>query len=202
MLVELDVETTGRQLPQAHIIEVAAVVLNENFHEIAYFQSLANPGEAAILRADREALQVNQITPDMIREAPPSEAVAQDLGVFLDRYWGATFHAFNNEFDQTFLDVAPWLIKPSRWGECVMKAAQGIMHQAGVLRIRHDGQPKWPSLREAAAFFKVPYGDGHRALHDCRVSGQIHSEIIRQRAFETERRNAVSEAFYMMDQGL
>lgn len=202
MLVELDVETSGKKSPQSHIIEVAAIVLDEHYREIASFQSLANPGEDALRYADPEALRVNQITLEMIREAQPSAVVAEDLNKFLDQFWGATFHAFNNEFDQWFLEKPPWTIKPRRWGECVMNAAMDIMARAGALSIRHDGKPKWPKLTEAAAFFKVPYGDGHRALHDSRVAGQVHAEILRRRAFATARRIVNDEVVHMMDQGL
>lgn len=202
MLVELDVETSGKKSPQSHIIEVAATVLDEHYNEIAHFQSLANPGEDALRYADPEALRINQITLEMIREAPPSAMVAMDLNKFLDQFWGATFHAFNNEFDQWFLEKAPWTIKPRRWGECVMNAAMDIMARAGALSIRYDGKPKWPKLTEAAVFFKVPYGAGHRALHDCRVSGQVHAEILRRRAHDTARRMVNDEVVYMMDQGL
>lgn len=202
MLVELDVETTGKKSPRAHIIEVAAVVLDERYNELAHFESLANPGDEAMQYADPEALRVNRITPEMVRQAPPSEIVARDLNLFLDQFWGATFHAFNNEFDQWFLEKDPWTIRPRRWGECVMNAAMEIMARAQVLRIRDDGKPKWPRLTEAAAFFKVPYGDGHRALHDCRVAGKVHAEILKIRGFENERKIAQDEVLYMMDQGL
>jgi len=202
MLVELDVETSGKKSPQSHVIEVAAIVLDEHYREIGHFQSLANPGEDALHFADPEALRINQITLEMIREAPPAAVVAMDLNKFLDQFWGATFHAFNNEFDQWFLEKNPWTIKPRRWGECVMNAAMEIMSRAGALSIRYDGKPKWPKLTEAAAFFKVPYGDGHRALHDCRVSGQVHAEILRRRAHDTARRIVNDEVVHIMDQGL
>lgn len=202
MLVEVDVETTGRQAPQAHIIEVAAVVMDPYYREIDHFESLANPGEDALRSADPEALRVNRITPEMIREAPPVDLVAKKLNDFLDTYWGATFHSFNNEFDLQFLELPPWTIRHRRWGECVMNAAMEVMARAQALRIRDDGKPKWPKLTEAAAFFKVPYGDGHRALHDCRVAGRIHAEILKQREMAMAGRQASDEARCMMEYGM
>lgn len=202
MLVEVDVETTGKQAPQAHVIEVAAVVIDESYREIAHFESLANPGEEALRAADPEALRVNQITIEMIRQAPPAEIVAGKLNDFLDVYWGATFHAFNNEFDLQFLKLPPWMIRPRRWGECVMNAAMEFMARAQALRIRDDGKPKWPKLTEAAAFFKVPYEGGHRALHDCRVSGRIHAAILKEREIAMAGRQAYDEARCMLEHGL
>jgi DNA polymerase III epsilon subunit-like protein len=201
MLVELDVETTGRPSPKSHIIEVAAVVLDPQFQEIGHFQSLANPGDEAMLLADPEALRVNRITPEMVRAAPPAEEVARRLRVWLDQFWGATFHAFNKEFDQWFLEKTPWTIKPRHWGECVMHAAMERMGSAGALGTRYDGTPKYPKLSEAAAFFKVPYGEGHRALHDCRIAGKVHAEIIRQRINEEEC-DPNDETLYLTDYGM
>jgi len=200
MLVELDVETTGRKSPRSHIIEVAAVALDPDFKEIAHFESLANPGEEALELADPEALLVNRITKEMVRSAPPAEEVARKLNAWLDQFWGSTFHAFNKEFDQWFLEKTPWTIKPRHWGECVMHAAMERMAIVGALGTRHDGTPKYPKLTEAAAFFKVPYGDGHRALHDCRVSGKIHAEILRQRAQDAC--EVDDESLYLTDYGL
>lgn len=201
MLVELDVETTGKRSPQSHIIEVAAVALDMNYREISQFQSLVNPGDEAMEMADPEALLVNRITREMVRSAPPTLEVATRFRRWLDQFWGSTFHAFNNEFEQWFLEKDPWAIRPGHWGECVMRAALELMVKAGAARTRSDGSPKFPKLVEAAAFFKVPYGDGHRALHDCRVAGKIHAEVLRQRD-ATAVREEDDETLYLTEFGM
>jgi len=202
MWVEIDVETSGRKSPQARILEVAAIVLDEHYREIDHFECLANPGQEAMRAADPESLRINGITSEMVQKAPPSEVVARNFNLFLDRFWGATFHAFNNEFDQWFLEQPPWGIRSQRWGECVMNAAMKVMNRAGALGSRLDGGPKWPKLSEAATFFKVPSGDAHRALEDCRTLGRVHAEILRRRDYETTRRMLSDEAVHVMDQGL
>lgn len=191
MPVYLDSETTGRRSHEAHIIEVAAVILDERFVEVDHFETMANPGEEAVRTADPEALRVNGITPEMIRRAPPAAEAAARLRAFLDRHWGAELHAFNNEFDHRFFAKEPWCVKSVFWGECVMLAAMGIMKQAGVLKPFGGGEFKYPSLEEAARFFNVPFANGHRALPDVRAAAAVHAAILRERRNEAQSENEV-----------
>lgn len=202
MWVELDVETTGRVPGRAEIIEVAAIAMDHSFEEVGHFESLVNPGEEALLRADPEALAVNRITPEMLKDAPPPDVVSERLNKFLDQYWGMTFHAFNNQFDREFLDKKPWFLGKRRWGECVMLAAMKEMDRKHALERFDNGKPKWPKLSEAAAFYRVPFGDGHRALHDGRVSAQVHVAILRGRREALAFRLVNDEAEHMIEQGM
>lgn len=197
--VYLDSETTGRRSHDAHIIEVAAVVHDERHGEIDHFETLANPGEEAILLADPEALRVNGITPEMMRRAPPAAEAAAKLRAFLDRHWGAELHAFNNEFDVWFFAREPWGVKSVLWGECVMLAAMGIMGGAGALKPFAGGDFKYPSLEEAARFFRVPYEKGHRALPDVRIAAAVHTAILKERASDAM---INSEVTNFIDNGL
>ena len=193
--VYLDAETTGRRSHGAHIIEVGAVALDDSFREIGAFESMANPGEEAILKADPEALRVNGITPEEIRRAPPAAEAAQRLREFLARHWGMEIHAFNNEFDHWFFAKEPWNVKSVFWGECVMMAAMENMSRADALKRFADGNEKYPSLAEAARFFGVKYEKGHRALPDVRIAAAVHSAVLMERTAVREASDVIEQGF-------
>jgi DNA polymerase III epsilon subunit-like protein len=197
VIAVVDVETSGKRSPNAQVIEVAAVVFRGNFEKADTFASLVNPGEEAIRLADPEALAVNHITHGMMRSAPAIDKVARELESFLDRHWGTTIHSFNVEFDHWFLLRPPWNVASRRWGECIMLAAMETMNRAGALERFTNAKPKWPKLSEAAAFFKVPASEEHRALGDALKAASVYAAILGKR----EEENAVDEARQVMEQG-
>jgi len=177
----LDVETTGIKSYSSHVIEVAAVVMDEDMNIMSEFETMANPGEAALAQASPEALEVNKIALEEIRRAPASEEAARTLKAFLDRWPQSQFHAYNNDFDLWFLARAPWYLPARSWGECVMRATQKVMENAGKLPHFPNGDPKWPSLQEAAKFFGIPRLQSHRALDDARIAAMVYREVLRGR---------------------
>lgn len=197
--IYVDIETTGRRSPGTHIVEVGFVVLGPEWKEIEAFGSLAYPGEEGIATASPEAMAVNGITAEMLRQAPPAAEVAARFNDALNGHWGATVHAFNNEFDMWFLARPPWNIRSSRWGECVMLAAHALMEKAGALE-KHPyfKKAKWPRLTEAADFFGVPIGNSHQALEDARTASRVHKEILLGREAES----ADEEVKHILDSGL
>lgn len=196
-----DVETTGKKTPQARIIEVAAVVLNEKFEEIDSFSSLSNPGFDAMLEADPEAMSINGISPEEVAAAPAADDVARLFEAFLDKHWGGFLFAYNRDFDMWFLEQRPWNIARNRWGECVMLAAMDAMVKAGKAELRRDGTPKWPSLAKAAVHFKVTQGAAHRALVDARTAGAIYARIMTDRQNTKEEQIITSESIQILEQG-
>jgi DNA polymerase-3 subunit epsilon len=177
----LDIESTGLVANRHHVIEVAAVILGRNLEETASFSSLANPGEEAILAADPGALRANNITPAMIREAPPSADVAKELEAFLDVHWGTTLHSYGRAFDSGFMLPAPWNVVRQRWGECIMLAATDAMNDVGAAERGPNSRPRWVSLAKAVEFFGVHNENAHRALPDARAAAFVYREILRKR---------------------
>lgn len=196
-----DVETTGKKTPQARIIEVGAVVLNEKFEEIDSFSSLANPGFDAMLEADPESMAINGISHDEVAAAPPSDQVARAFEAFLDKHWGGLLFAYNREFDMWFLEKEPWRVSQVKWGECVMLAAMDVMTKAGAADLRRDGSPKWPRLSKAAAFFKVTQDGAHRALTDARTASRVHAKILAERQDLKESQEAANESIQILEHG-
>lgn len=95
-VVFFDFETTGLDPQHAEPIEVAAVTVNEDGHEINRYSSLIRIQEALPFSIER----LTGITEDMLRHAPKPEYVAKELEAFI----GDSFLAAHNiPFDQSFL---------------------------------------------------------------------------------------------------
>lgn len=197
-----DIETTGRRTYNSQIVEVAAVVLDEQFAEIERWGTLVNPGAGALALAQPKAMEVNRLTAADLEGAPDTETAAKGLQALLERHPEATLHAFNNEFDGWFLGRSPWNIPWARWGECIMRSAMEIMGDAGVLEARYNGEPKFPNLREAAFFFKVNCEASHRATGDARTAADVFVEILKQRRSCPDDTELEQETRYFLREGL
>ncbi len=182
--VYVDVETTGLRAYNAHIVEAAAVVMDENGRLLESFVTLANPGKEALQRMDPSALATHGLTPEMLESEPDSQQAGVAFRGYVEKQSGCLVYAFNSNFDRSFLSRIPWSIPPERWGECIMEAAQKLMKD--VLPRFPDGTLRMPSLARAAKFFGVKQDlDAHRALPDAKVAARIHAEIqIRRQELE------------------
>lgn len=198
----VDIETTGRRTYNSRIVEVAAVVLDQNFAEIERWSSLVNPGPEAMALAQPKAMEVNGLTAEALKDAPSTENVAAGIQELLARHPEATIHAFNNEFDSWFLAQPPWNVDWKRWGECIMLAAMEIMEDSGVLELRYNGKPKFPNLKEAIAFFDLKSETSHRAIGDARAAADVFVELLRQRRSCSDDTEIEREPRYIMGEGL
>ena len=197
-----DVETTGRRTYNSKIVEVGAIVLSPTFDEIERWSTLVDPGPEALALAQPKAMEVNKLTAADLQGAPKTQDAANRFRALLERYPDATLHAFNNEFDSWFLAKDPWDVKARRWGECIMLASMDIMDAEAALPRRSDGSPKFPNLREAAAFFNVKSKPSHRTIDDCRTAADVYIEILRRRRSCPNETALQQEARYMMGEGL
>jgi DNA polymerase III epsilon subunit-like protein len=197
-----DIETTGRRTYNSKIVEVAAVVLDQNFAEIERWSSLVNPGPEALALAQPKAMEVNKLTMDELKDAPSTADAAAGFQALVERHPEATIHAFNNEFDSWFLALPPWNVPLKRWGECIMLAAMEIMDNAGALGLRYNGSSKFPNLREAIAFFKLTSETSHRAIGDARAAADVFIEVLRQRRSCPYDAEVEQETKYFLSEGL
>lgn len=197
-----DIETTGRRTYNSKIVEVAAVVLDQDFAEIERWGTLVNPGPESLALAQRKAMEVNKLTPDDLKDAPSTEIAAAGFQELLERHKEATLHAFNNEFDSWFLNRPPWSVPLKRWGECIMLAAMEPMEDDGVLGLRYNGEVKYPNLQEAIAYFKLKSETSHRAIGDARAAADVYIEILRRRRSCPDDAEIQREARNIMVEGL
>ncbi len=197
-----DVETTGRSPYNSKIVEVAAIVLDQNFAELERWGTLVNPGREALAKAQPEAMAVNKLTADDLKDAPRLDEAAEAFQTLLDRHKGATLHAFNNDFDSLFLRQPPWNIPVNRWGDCIMLSAMDIMEAEGALEIRFNGTCKYPKLSEAIAFFGLKSPTSHRAVVDARAAADVFIEIQRRRRSCPDDTEHEQETKYFLSEGL
>lgn len=171
-IIYVDTETSGLHPSTAVVLEVAGVYVVDG-REVDYFQALCNPGEEVLANpAIDVALEINKITREELREAMPTEHVAESFKRFLVRCGlrsGALLSAFNNQFDKKFLAVLPWTLDDSLWGPCIMLMAAEAMDPY---------RKKWPRLKAAAEHFSLEWdGTAHRALADARMAARVHQAI-------------------------
>jgi DNA polymerase-3 subunit epsilon len=97
-LAFVDVETTGSSPTRERVTEIGVVRVDIDgaSTRVDEWSTLVNPG----MPIPPEIVWLTGITNDMVRAAPPFEAVAQDL---LDHLDGAVFVAHNARFDYGFL---------------------------------------------------------------------------------------------------
>lgn len=194
MELYLQAETTGRHPHRGHIIEAAAVVLDDLRREIASFEILANPGAEALREADPELMRVHEITETELAGAPRPEIAATELDVFLDRFRDARLHSYNNDSCRTLFSTAPWRLGIRKWGESVRAAAAEIM-----ILPEDMSAGRMPKLGEAMQFFGLSLAGPRRALTVARAVARLHGEII---GYHLENDVNEDEAFHMFEHGL
>lgn len=159
----VDVETTGmRPYGPDRVTDVAVVVMQGNRREVV-FESLVNPGVPIPPRI----AGLTGITDAMVRDAPPFEAVADDV---LAALAGRVFVAHNARFDWGFLTAevrrarALGLSGPRL---CTVRLARRLLPQ---LESR--------SLDSLSHFFGLENRARHRAAGDALATAELLERLI------------------------
>jgi len=176
-LVVLDTETTGMPRdPWASVVELGAVLLNEDGKEVDHWNELVY---AVLDERCEPALRVNQIPREDIEAARTADVVAE---AFLDwwRFNGCPYvTSFNVGFDRPMVERMG--LRNLRWASCVMLRATAVMDEADAVQRWDNGEAKWARLAEAAEFFSVAViGEAHRAETDARTAAGIAVAIRRR----------------------
>lgn len=181
--VAFDLETTGLNQSKDEIVEIGAVkfsVFDDNGvirpKEIGTFQTLVKPP----MMIPDEATRINNITNQMVENAPPINEVLRKFTVFCGQ--SAILVAHNADFDSGFLHVAytkhPQLI-PGNPIVDSLRVARSILpelksHKLGDLahmfqRIR--GQIN----------LNISNDKMHRAVYDCEMLMEVFVALLRRR---------------------
>jgi DNA polymerase-3 subunit epsilon len=161
--VVVDVETTGLNAKDDHIVAVAAIRVNfaedSDIESLPTFNSLVNP--RCPIPADATA--VHGITDDDVKDSPMFSKVAWELRDFIGDH---RIIAHNARFDKAFLNAA--------FRRCGVKGLARSKSSCTMRRYALDGQP-YTTLSEAAQELGV---DGrknahHDALEDARICARI-----------------------------
>jgi len=154
-LAFVDVETTGSSPARERVTEIGLVRVDFDGEatRVDEWSTLVNPG----VPIPPEIEWLTGITNEMVRAAPPFEAVAQDL---IDRLDGAVFVAHNARFDYGFLRAE--------------FARAGLAFHAKTLCTVRLSRALYPdraphSLDALIDRFNLTGEERHRALGDARV---------------------------------
>lgn len=162
--VIVDVETTGLEPRLDRIMEIAAVkVLNGEI--VDEWDTLVNPK----IFVPQISTSISGITTEMVKDAPPFEAIAQDYMNFLGT--DSVFVAHNVDFDRMFLNKHlerhemagmenPYL--------CTFRLAKQV----------HPNLSRY-GLGALTEMFDIELSQAHRALHDARATAQLFNKFMR-----------------------
>lgn len=158
-----DTETTGLE-PESgdRIVEIAAIRFKGK-QKIATFQTLINPNRPI----SESAFQVNNITENMLKDAPTVDKV---LPKFLDFIKGSCLSSYNAIFDLGFLNNELRLIKES--------SLEGVM----VVDVLKMAKRLMPDLERFALWFVaqrlgINTQQRHRALADVELTLEVFNRL-------------------------
>ncbi len=165
-----DLETTGLT-PESgdRIVEIAAVRLrhkhkHKHKQRLEVFQSLVNPGERRISPA---AFVVNQITPEMLKDAPD---ISEVMPSFLDFISESCLAAYNAPFDFAFLSSESNLIN------CRLPERLQIVDILIMAKRMLPGLGSY-SLGFVAKTLGIDSLQKHRALSDAQLAAEVFNRL-------------------------
>lgn len=157
----LDFETTGLSAGLDRPTEIAVVIVRDG-EAVDRYQSLMNPG----CRIPWEVQRLTGISDEMVRDAPPVEAVMREAAAFVS---GRPLVAHNAAFDRRF-----WSWELERIGieaahafACTLLLARRVYPEAGSHRLGH--------LSAHLGLYDT--GRAHRALADVLTTVQLWNRI-------------------------
>lgn len=155
----VDTETTGFQNADwSRVIELGAVILDNDGSELAAYESLVLP-DILDERANG-ALAVNRIDIDHIRaNGKEPVVVVEEFRAFLANHNCKFVTAYNVDFDRKMLDRMG--LGGLKWANCIMRKFKEINGGRGRL------------ADAAARFGVVVEGEAHRALTDARTAAGV-----------------------------
>lgn len=159
--VVFDLETTGLNYQTCKIIEIGAVkVVNGRITEL--FSTFVNPE----MHIPEDATATNNITDEMVKDAPVFKQVFPDFFKFID---GSTLVAHNISFDLPFIS---YHAKPL--GYVIDNPTQDTM----ILAQKYLGQLKHFKLSTVCDFLGVSLIGAHRAVNDTIATAKVFVKLI------------------------
>ena len=164
----IDIETTGFQKDNGHIVEIAIVSLNTETGDITEsFSSVCK--ERGMNAKDREAwiFQNSTLTVEEVREAKTFDEIQGQVQDSIYAHDAVT--AYNSSFDFGFLENRGLRI-PFK-ASCPMLLSTPLCQLPG----RMGDDYKWPKVEEAWKHFfpSRPYVELHRGLDDAMHEAKI-----------------------------
>lgn len=161
----LDLETTGVYVSSAKIIEISALKVR-NGKIIGEYNQLINP-ECHIPAG---ATAVNNITDDMVQDAPVLEMVIDD---FLDFVGNDVILGYNNAgFDMNLIYDKVLELRGKIFGNDYVD----LMHAARRVLVELENH----KLETVSKYYNLDTTGEHRALKDCQLTKECYEKINQQ----------------------
>ncbi len=161
-LVVLDVETTGFAPSKCEILEVAAIKFDKGMEPIAAFTTLCKPQKPI----PEEASEVNNITDDMVANAPEFSRIAPALTEFLK---GCHIAGHNLDFDLRFIFAHGAELPPGVRFYDTLDLAHLTIPES------HIGNYK---LKTVCSYYGIVPNDSHRSLSDAYATSKVFLHLV------------------------
>ena len=176
----IDIETTGWLTDGGSIVEIGAVELDLSDGKITeVFSSLCREKILNAKHRDAWIFSNSDLTPEMVREAPAFEKIAEEFQTLVNKYpAGST--AYNRSFDISFLQDR--FIKFPKLLPCPMLLSTEVCKLPG----KYANSFKWPKVEEAFNYFfpEFPYTERHRSAHDAFHEAMIVYKLYMMNLFK------------------
>lgn len=179
--VALDVETTGLDCVEDQLIEIAAVRYVRNdigeYAATEEFTTFVNPG----FPIPEKAIEITNITDDMVKDAPTPYEAAKLLATFLKEDEPLCGH--NIFFDMGFIREAGFQIDIEKHTGYRVKFNQVAIDTVSIATYLYPDM-KQHNLAAACSFLSIENSTPHRALSDAKASAGILLRAIADFSFK------------------
>ena len=176
--VWLDVETSGLSHRHNDVIQVGAVITDENNNTLGEFESNCRPHNPTYI--NEESIKIHGITRDTMLAFPEPILVAHSFVEFLESVPGQkTLCGFNVGFDQRFIEE--WMYKSKQEGKYaenfqVTKKIYDVFKVASANKKKiGKGSYKLTALCEK---FKIKLTKAHNALADIKATIALDNKLM------------------------
>src|SRR5579859_3694867 len=154
----IDVETTGKDPSSDRVIEVGIAIAREG-RIVERRNWLVNPG----CPIPAESSEVNKITDELVKDAPPFAAVAAEIAALLE---GCVPAAYNAAFDRAFLGA-----ELARAGLALARDIEWLDPLVWARELQQGEKSR--ALAEVAARLGVRLDTAHRASSDAEAALEV-----------------------------
>lgn len=179
-LVVVDTETTGIKPGGNDIIEISAIKYAEGFTAVSCFTTLCKPRRPI----PAEATEVNNITNEMVAEAPPFALVASAFSEYIA---GCNMVGHNLPFDLRFLYISGVELPQKAKYFDTLDLAKKVLTKCGGKKYNHkigeyEELEEWDvydyKLETLCEYYDIYRSDAHRSLSDCYATAQLFENLI------------------------
>jgi len=174
--IAFDTETTGLSAVGDRIVEIGAVLFDQQGNESAAFEQLVDPG----LPIPPELTAIHGITDEMVAGKPRIEQV---LPEFLRFAGDNVLLAHNAPYDVSMLLVPlvrlGWA-KPGMWRRLRGLPGNLVLDTCSLARAAFPGAPNY-RLGTIAEMLGIPRGRAHRAMSDVRACKELFLRVLAAR---------------------